>query len=156
MDINVTLLIQAFVFGIFIWFTLKFVWPPLTNIMEERRTRIADGLEAAEQGRKELELAQVKVQEQLTQAKHDASEILEQANQRANHIIEESKQKAREEGDRLLKLAKSEIEQEYNRARDQLVHEVSEMAVQGAEKILNRELHVRNDNGMQGEMAGRV
>lgn len=140
MDLNLTLLGEMITFSIFIWFTMKYVWPPLMNIMEERRKKIADGLAAAEQGERELEQARIKVKEQLLQAKTEAATLLEQANQRASHIVEEAKTKAREEGERLLEIAQGEIEQQYNAAKAELMQEVSKIAVAGAERILQREV----------------
>ena len=140
------------VFGIFIWFTMKFVWPPLMKAMETRREKIADGLAAAEQGRNELELAKIKSQEMLTEAKSQAAGLLEQANHRANQIVEDAKTKARSEGERLLEIARGEIEQEYNNAREQLLAEVSHIAVAGAEKILTRSVTQGGDDGLIQQM----
>lgn len=153
MDLNLTLLGEMITFAVFIWFTMKYVWPPLMNIMEDRRKKIADGLAAAEQGERELEMARIKVKEQLLQAKTEAAAILEQANQRAIHIVEESKGKAREEGDRLLEIAKSEIEQEYNTAKEHLMREVSKIAVAGAERILQREVDKTSNDRLVQELA---
>lgn len=140
MDINATLFGQMIVFALFIVFTMKLVWPPLMRMMEERRAKIADGLAASEQGKKELEQAKDKVKEELTEIKVRAGQIIEQANQRAHQIVEEAKNQARQEGDRLLVLAQAEIEQEYNSARAALLTQVSELAVAGAEKILQHEV----------------
>lgn len=140
MDINLTLLGEVISFIIFSWFTLKFVWPPLMKVMEERRKHIADGIAAGEQGRKDLELAEHKSKDMLADAKTQASTIIEQAHQRANHIIEEAKQNARKEGERLLDIARGEIDLERNTARDQLMAQVTQIAVAGAEKILQREV----------------
>lgn len=156
MDINVTLFGQIITFSVFVWFTMKFVWPPLMRAMEERRKKIADGLAAAEQGKKELELAQIKVKEQLTEAKTEAARIIEQANQRAHHIVEESKQKARIEGDRLIKLAKDEIEQEYNTTKEQLMEHVSDLAVAGAEIILRREVDKKSNDRLVDELVSEI
>ena len=156
MDLNLTLLGQMITFAIFIWFTMKYVWPPLMNIMEERRKKIADGLAAGEQGERELEKARIKVKEQLLQAKTEAATILERANQRAAHIIEEAKAKAREEGERLLEIAQSEIEQEYNTAKEQLMKTVSKIAVAGAERILEREVDKASNDRLIKELAGEV
>lgn len=145
MDINLTLLGEMITFGIFIWFTFKFIWPPLMKVMEERRKQIADGIAAAEQGRKDLELAQHKSKDLLADTKAQASAILEQAHQRANHVIEEAKQQARIEGERLLALARGEIVLERNAARDELMAEVSGIAVALSEKILKREVSSAND-----------
>jgi len=140
MDLNATLVGQMITFAIFVWVTVKYVWPPLTKAMEDRRAKIADGLAAAEQGKKELELAEHKSKEELMEAKAQAAAIIEQAHMRANHIVEEAKGAARKEGERLIELAKGEIEQEYNATRQLLLKQVSGLAVAGAEKILHHEI----------------
>lgn len=140
MDINATLFGQMIVFALFVIFTMKVVWPPLMRMMEERRNKIADGLAASEQGKKELELAKEKIKEELMEAKSKAVHIIEQATHRAGQIVEEAKVQAREEGARLLVLAQGEIKQEYNSARALLLTQVSELAVAGAEKILQHEV----------------
>lgn len=156
MDLNLTLLGEMITFAIFIWFTMKYVWPPLMSIMEERRKKIADGLAAGEQGEKELEMARIKVKEQLLHAKTEAAAILEQANQRAGHIVEEAKAKAREEGDRLLEIAQGEIEQELNTAKEQLMKDVSKIAVAGAERILQREVDKASNDRLVKELVGEL
>ncbi|MCB1827975.1 MAG: F0F1 ATP synthase subunit B [Coxiellaceae bacterium] len=156
MDLNLTLLGEMITFAVFIWFTMKYVWPPLMNIMEERRKKIADGLAAGEQGEKELEMARIKVKEQLLQAKKDAAAMLEQANQRASHIIEEAKAKAREEGERLLEIAQGEIEQEFNAAKERLMKDVSKIAVAGAERILQREVDKTSNDRLVQELVGEA
>lgn len=140
MEINATLIGQILTFIVFIVFTMKFVWPPITKAMKEREQKIADGLAAADRGKHELELSQQKAVEQLRDAKIHAAEIVEQANKRANLIVEEAKEKAREEGDRLLTVARSEIENEMQAARQKLRHEVAVLAIASAEKILSRSI----------------
>lgn len=141
MNINLTLLGEMLTFAIFVWFTMRFVWPPLMKAMEERRETIAAGLAAAEKGKRDLELAQHKVTELLTEAKAQAAQMIEQANHRANHIIEEAKARAREEGDRLLVIAKADIEREFQSARETLMKEISSLVVTGAEKVLQQEIN---------------
>ncbi|MBA2710894.1 MAG: F0F1 ATP synthase subunit B [Tatlockia sp.] len=140
MDINLTLVVQMLVFLAFVWFTMKFVWPPLSKAMEERQDKIADGLSAAERGRKELELAQHRVKDELKQAKVQASEIVEKANRRAAQMVEEAKDDAKLEAQKQAKLAHEQILQEINRAKEELRKQVAQLAVAGAEKILNREI----------------
>ena len=142
MNLNLTILGQMITFVLFIWFTMKFVWPVLIQAMEERRQKIADGLAAAEQGVKELELAHYQSETIRTEAKAEAAAIIEQANTRAHHMIEEAKEDARVEGVRLLDLAKSDIEKEYTQAKEELMKQVSQLAVAGAEKVLQQELTV--------------
>lgn len=138
MDINATLLGQFITFAVFVWFTMKYIWPPIMKAMQEREKKIADGLAASERGQHELELAQHKATEQMRDAKIHAAEILEQANKRANHIVEEAKERARAEGERLLTIARSDIEQEMQTARQELRNEIAVLAIASAEKILAR------------------
>jgi len=140
LDINLTLVIQMLVFAAFVWFTMKFVWPPLAKALEERQDKIADGLAAAERGRRELELAQHRVKDEMKQAKAQAAEIVEKASRRAAQIVEEAKDEARQEGQKLAKSAQEQIAQEVNRAREDLRKQVAILAVAGAEKILMREI----------------
>ncbi len=140
MDINLTLVVQMLVFGAFVLFTMKFVWPPLSKALEERQDKIADGLAAAERGRRELELAQHRVKDEMKQAKVQASDIIEKANRRAAQIVEEAKDDARAEAQKLAKVAAEQITQEINRAKDTLRKQVATLAVAGAEKILMREI----------------
>ena len=138
MNINLTLIGQSITFLIFVWFCMKFVWPVIRNAMDERQKRIDDGLSAAERAHRDLELAKDKVSHQLKDAKVEAASIIEQANRRAAQIIDEAKEKAREEGVRLKTAAQAEIEQEVNRAREQLRAQVGALVVAGAERILGR------------------
>ncbi|HHF7344674.1 MULTISPECIES: F0F1 ATP synthase subunit B [Legionella] len=140
MDINLTLIVQMLVFVAFVWFTMKFVWPPLAKAMEERQDKIADGLSSAERGRKELELAQHRVRDELKQAKSQASEIIEKANHRAAQLIEEAKEEAKLEAQKQAKIAHEQLLQEINRAKENLRKQVAQLAVAGAEKILMREI----------------
>ena len=143
MNINFTLISQAVAFSIFIWFTVKFVWPPLLRAIEERQKTIADGLAAGERGRHELELASQRSSDVLKEAKQRASEIILQAEKRASEIVEESKRTAKEEGDRIILGAKSDIEHEVFSAKEALRQHVAELAVAGAAKILRREVDAK-------------
>lgn len=140
MDINFTLISQALAFSIFIWFTVKFVWPPLLKAIEERQKTIADGLAAGERGRHELELASQRSSDVIKDAKQQASEIISQAEKRASEIVEEAKNTAKQEGDRIISGAKAEIENEVFSAKEELRQHVSQLAVAGAAKILRREV----------------
>ena len=143
MNINFTLISQAIAFSIFIWFTVKFVWPPLLRAIEERQKTIADGLAAGERGRHELELASQRSSDVLKEAKQRASEIILQAEKRASEIVEESKRTAKEEGDRIILGAKADIEHELFSAKEALRQHVAELAVAGAAKILRREVDAK-------------
>lgn len=140
MEFNVSLLGQAITFAILVWFTMKFVWPPLTNMMDERAKRIADGLAAAERGKQDLEAAEKRVADELNKARQQATEIVMAAEKRAAQIVDEAKDDARTEGARIVAEAKSEVEQEVLRAKEVLRAHVADLAVSGAEKILRREI----------------
>lgn len=143
MDINQTLLAQAVSFAILIWFTAKFVWPPLLNAVETRQKTIADGLAAGERGKHELEMASKRAADVLRDTKHQASDIIAQAEKRAAALIDEAKEQARAEGDRILAGAKAELDQEVFRAKEALRQQVADLAVAGAEKILRREIDAK-------------
>ncbi len=140
MNFTATLITQIITFGVLVWFVQRFLWGPLTNMMEERKKRIADGLAAAERGARDQELAQERAKETLHEAKLQASEIVTQAQKRAAEIVDEAKDDARSEGERILAAARSEVEQEANRAREQLRGQVGSLVIAGAEKILQREI----------------
>ncbi len=148
MDLNATLLGQMITFALFVWFTMKFVWPPIIKAMEDRQAKIADGLAAAERGVRDLELAQHKAAEKLHEAKVHAAELLEQANKRADNIINEAKQQAQVEGQRLIVTAQSEIERAKQQAQDEVRKHVANLAVSGVERLLGRHL----DAAMQSEL----
>lgn len=140
MNFNATLIGQSITFLVFVWFCMKYVWPPLMAALEERKAKIADGLAAAERGKKDLELAQSKVSDDLKDAKRQGQDIIAQAQKRANEIVDEAKDSAREEAERIKHAASSDIEQQISSARESLRKEVSIIAIAGAEKILNREV----------------
>jgi F-type H+-transporting ATPase subunit b len=140
LEINFTLVIQMLVFAVFVWFTMKYVWPPLQKALEDRQAKIADGLAAAERGHRELELTQQRVSEELKSAKAKAHDIMEKANYRANQMIDEAKEEAIKQAMQIAKLAQENLEQEINRAKDALRKDVGRLAVAGAEKILMREI----------------
>ncbi|MDP2751984.1 MAG: F0F1 ATP synthase subunit B [Rhodocyclaceae bacterium] len=140
MNINATLIGQAIWFAVFIWITMKFVWPPLQKAMADRQQQIADGLAAGERGQQNLELAARRSAETLREAKEKSAEVVAQAERRGQHLIEEAKIAARVEADKVVAGAKAEIEQEVQKARQVLRDRVAELAVAGAEKILRREV----------------
>jgi len=143
MNINLTLLGQSIMFFMFVWFCMKFVWPPITEALSQRKQQIADGLAAGERGKHDLELAAKRSSEILHEAKQKASDIVAQAEKRGVQIVEEAKNSAKTEGDRLLAGAKAEIEQEVFRAKESLRSQVADLAVAGAEKILRREVDAK-------------
>jgi len=140
MNINLTLLMQAVAFAAFIWFTAKFVWPPLMGAIETRQKQIADGLAAGEQGKQSLASTERKIADMMTEAKQRSSEIIAQGDKLKNETIEAAKLQAKVEADRILAGAKAEIEQEIQRAREALRNQVADLAVAGASKILKREI----------------
>ena len=140
MNINLTLLAQAVSFAAFIWFTAKFVWPPLVNAMEARQKEVAAGLAAAERGKQDMMEAAARTETMLREARQQAQDILAQAERRASQVVEEAKTAAASEGARLVAGARAEIEQELARARETLRAQVSALAIAGAEQILRREV----------------
>lgn len=143
MSLNFTLFAQAAVFLAFIWFTVKLVWPHMLRAIEQRQKTIADGLAAAEQGKKSLEVSTRQAEESVKQGRDRAAEIILQAEKRAAQVLEEAKTAAKAESDREKTAAKAEIQQEVSRAREQLREQVSALAVAGAEKILRREVDAK-------------
>lgn len=148
MNINLTLIVQMLVFAAFVLFTMKLVWPPISKALEERQDKIADGLSAAERGRKELELAQHRVKDDLKQAKAQAAQIIEKANKRASQILEEAKEAAKLEAQILAKQAEEQLAQQVNHAREALRKQVAVLAVAGAERILAREINASANNAL--------
>ena len=140
MNINATLLGQAIAFAVFVWFCMKYVWPPLLNAIEERQKKIADGLTQADRAGKDLELAQAKASEKLKEAKAQAVEIVEQANKRRAQIVEEAKAEGETERQKIIAQGQAEVEAERNRAREELRQQVSALAISGAEKIIKRSI----------------
>jgi F-type H+-transporting ATPase subunit b len=140
MNINLTLLAQAVAFGLFVWFTAKFVWPPLLRAIERRQKDVAEGLAAAERGRNVLAEAGKRSEAELADAREKAQEIIGRAEKRATQIVDDARQTARAEGDRLIAGAKAVTEQQATNAKEQLREQVAALAVAGAEKILRREI----------------
>ena len=151
-----TLLGQMISFAILIWFTVKFIWPPLMAAIEERQQKIAEGLAAADNAQKNLAQAQDKVNEELKAARSKANEIIEQAHQRANSLIDAAKADAIAEGNRQKALAEAEIEAAANRAKEDLRKQVSLLAVTGAEKLLKREINANDQKALIDELAAQL
>ncbi|UOA09715.1 MULTISPECIES: F0F1 ATP synthase subunit B [Methylobacter] len=140
MSINATLIGQMITFALLVWFTMKYIWPPLFDSLEERKKKIADGLAAAERGQEEIILAEKKAKGVLKEAKVQSSEIVTLAQKRANEIVEESKDIAKKEGERLIIAAKAQIDQEIQQAKEGLRQEVADLALSAAEQILGAEI----------------
>jgi F-type H+-transporting ATPase subunit b len=156
MEIGMTLLGQALSFALLIWFTVKFIWPPLVAAIEERQQRIAEGLAAADRSQKDLAQAQDKVNEALKEARVKANEIIEQAHQRAVQMIDQAKLDAIAEADRQKALAQADIDAATNRAREGLRSQVSALAVSGAEKLLRREIDAGTHKALLDELAAQL
>lgn len=156
MDINVTLFIQVVVFVVMILLVNRYLWRPVSRLLEQRRERISSELAAAEKGRQDLELAEKNADDALAEAKNRSAEIIAQAERRGDDIIEESKAQARDEGQRLIESANAEIEQQSNRAREQLRKEVVAIAMEGVGKILKREIDSRAHDDILQEMVARL
>ncbi len=153
MDINLTLIGQTIAMIVFVWFCMKFIWPPILNAIEERQEQIAEGLAAAEKGQDKLVQAQAEADEIVADARKQATSILDQAHARANEIVAEGKSDGVKERERQLAAAKAEIEQEANKAREELRGEVSAIAIASAEKILKREIDDKAHEDILGKLA---
>lgn len=157
MEVNLpTLIGQSIAMVVFVWFTMKFVWPPIIGIIEERQTRIADGLAAAEKGARSLEDAQVQITAMLEDARAQARQIVDQAQGRASGIVEEARAGADQERERIIESARAEVDQQINRARDELRSQVAALAVAGAEKILEREIDAGAHRDLLDRLAAQI
>ena len=156
MDINLTLIGQTIAMIVFVWFCMKFIWPPILNAIEERQEQIAEGLAAAEKGQDKLLQAQAEAEEIVADARKQATSILDQAHARANDIVAEGKSDGVKERERQLTAAKAEIEQEVNKAREELRGQVSAIAVASAEKILRREIDEKAHEDILGKLAQEI
>lgn len=152
MNINATLIVQIIVFAILVWFTMKFVWPPITAALDERAKKIAEGLSAADKAKSELSLANKRVEEQLSAARDDAAKRLADAERLAQSMIEDAKGRASDEGAKIVAAARAEAEQEVVKAREALREQVAALAVKGAEAILRKEV----DAGVHADLLGRL
>jgi len=152
-DINLTLFGQSFAMIVFVWFCMKFIWPPLLAALEDRQQQIEEGLAAADRGKESLVKAAAEADEIVDEARKQATGILDQAHARANEIVADGKLDGVKERDRQLSAAKAEIEQEANRAREELRDQVSAIAIASAEKILNREIDGKAHDDILGKLA---
>ena len=145
MNLNATLFAQIVVFFVLAWFTMQFVWPPIVKALDERAKKIADGLAAAEQGKKDLELASQRSAEAIKEGRVKAAEMIANAEKRANQVIEEAKKTAQAEYDKIIANAKNDAEQEAIRVKEELRLKMSELVISGAEQILRREINQQNN-----------
>lgn len=156
MDLNATLIFQSVAFLLFVAFTWRFVWPPILNAMNERQTRIADGLAAADKGARALQDASAKSDEALAAARVQAQEILTAANKQGALLVEQAKATAQTEGERIVAKAHEDVSREVARAREELRKQVAELAVAGAAKILKREIDAKAHADVLSDLAARV
>ncbi|MBD3893019.1 F0F1 ATP synthase subunit B [Hydrogenophaga sp.] len=152
MNINATLFAQAIVFAILVWFTMKFVWPPIAKVLDERALKIAEGLAASEQAKSELAVANKRVEAELNQSRNESTTRLAEAERRALTVIEEAKLRASEEAAKIIAAGRLEAEQQVVKARQALREEVAALAIKGAEQILRREVNA----GVHAELLGRL
>jgi len=151
-NLNATLFAQIVVFGILWWFTMTFVWPPITKALDERAKKVADGLAAADKAKLELATANKRVEEQLVQSRNENAKLLADAEKRAQAIVDEAKKRAEEEGSKIVAAAKAEADQQSIQAREVLREQVAALAVKGAEQILKREVNA----GVHAELLTRL
>ncbi|MEN9366153.1 MAG: hypothetical protein RL489_511 [Pseudomonadota bacterium] len=152
MNLNATLLAQIVVFAILWWFTMKFVWPPITKALDDRAKKVADGLAAADKAKLELQSANKRVEEQLVQSRNETAKLLADAEKRAQAIVDEAKRRAEDEGAKIVAAAKAEAQQQSIQAREVLRSQVAALAVKGAEQILKREVNA----GVHAELLTRL
>jgi F-type H+-transporting ATPase subunit b len=151
-NINATLIIQLIVFLILVWFTMTFVWPPITKALDERAAKIADGLAAADKAKADLSSANKRVEEELAKTRTETASRLADAERRAQAIVEEAKAKATEEGNKIIAAAKADADQQTVKARETLREQVAALAVKGAEQILRKEVNA----GVHADLLGRL
>jgi F-type H+-transporting ATPase subunit b len=156
MDINATLIGQAVGFLVLVWFTWKFIWPPLLGAIEERQKKIADGLAAADRGQKDLDEAKTKANEIVREARDKAVQVVDQAHKRSGEVIDEAKHTAVAEGERLVSAARAEVASEAGRARDGLRRDVATLALAGAERLLGREVDARVHADLLEQLATEI
>ena len=152
MNINATLFLQAVVFAILVWFTMKFVWPPITKALDERAQKIADGLAAADKAKIELASANKRVEQELASSRNDAATRLAEAERRAQGMVEEAKARANEEGNKIIAAARAEADSQLLQAREVLREQVAALAVKGAEQILRKEVNAE----VHADLLGRL
>ena len=156
MNINLTILGQSISFAIFVWFCMKFIWPPIIAVLRERREQIGRGLEQAEQANQQLAAAEKEAENTLATAKKSAQAIIEQSHSRADQIVEQAKQQAVIEGEQLKEAAQADIERQTNQAREKLRGRVVDLVVQGVEKVLQESVNQKKHSGMLKNLASEL
>lgn len=156
MNINVTLIGQMITFLLFVWFTKRYVWPPVIKALKERQAKIADGLAAAERGHLELSRAQEQIALQLKESKEAAAGIIVEAKKQADSIVDASRQQAHEEGVRIIQQARTEVEHMVQQAKEGLRQQVASIAMMGAEKVLERSIDPKAHQDMLKKLAQEI
>lgn len=156
MNINWTIVGQMISFAIFVWFCMKYVWPPLMQAIEERQQKISDGLNAAEKAKADLAGAQQEAEAELTAAKAKAAQLIEQANKSASQIVEDARTQATQEGERIKLQAQEAVNQEIVQARETLREQVAALATEGAEKIIRQDVNKDVHSAMLKELAAKL
>ena len=156
MSITSTLIIQLIVFLLLVWFTMKFVWPPITAALDERAAKIREGLSAADKAKADLVAANQRVEQELSSARNDAAQRLADAERLAHSMIEEAKSKASDEGAKIVAAARAEADQEATKAREVLREQVASLAVKGAEQILRREVDAKTHAALLGQLKAEL
>lgn len=156
MEINATIIGQFITFAILVWFTMKYVWPPIIQAMHEREKKIAAGLEAAERSKRELEIAEHKALTIIREAKQQASQIIEQANLQSAQLVEEAKVQAKQESVRIVEMAQGEIDREVMQAKEALKSQLAKLAITGAEKIIQRNLDPSVHHDLLNSLAAEI
>lgn len=152
MNINLTLILQSIAMMVFVWFCMKFIWPPLTTALEERRKKIAEGLAASDRAEKALDEAKQQAEQLIREARDQATDIIDQAGVRGNQIVEEAKDDAVRERQRQVQAAEADIHQATSQAREQLRGEVVSLSLKGAEKVLGKEINAETHAQMINEL----
>jgi F-type H+-transporting ATPase subunit b len=156
MDINATIIGQFITFALLVWFTMKYVWPPIIKTMHEREKKIAAGLEASERSKRELEVAEHKALSIIREAKQQASQIIEQANLHSAQLIEEAKGQGKLENKRIVEMAQGEITREVAQVKEALKNQLATLAITGAEKIIKRHLDAATHDALLNELAAEI
>ncbi len=156
MDLNATIVGQTIAMIVFVWFCMRFVWPLIMNMIEQRQTQIADGLAAAEEGSRSLEKAEVKIAGMIDEARTQGRDIIDEANTRGGGIVDEARIEAGRERERIVAAAHAEVEQEVNRAREELRGEVASIAVAGAERIIAKEIDAAAHKDLLDKLAAEI
>lgn len=156
MNMNLTLIGQTISFFFFVWFCVKFVWPPLTNAMQDRQKKIADGLEAADRAKRDLQLAQEKAGDTLKDSRAQSAQLLDEAHRRATQMIETAKDEAKAAAEKIAAQAKADVDAQISTAREQLRQDVSRLAVLGAERILKAEIDAAKHAKLVDDLAAKL